>query len=136
MHIFSASLDLFDVHTVNSIAQRFHLMLEQFFTLEDIEIKKPVYELSLILPDERVLMNSINNSQVLFPSVTSIHHKFVSEVMKHPQKIAIELDEQSLTYTELLHYVQILSLNLLNIHHIDLGEIICQCVKRSVSMVS
>ena len=37
--------------------------------------------------------------------------EFVSQVMKHPQKLAVELDDQSLTYSELLHYAQLLSLN-------------------------
>ncbi|CAF4260204.1 unnamed protein product, partial [Adineta steineri] len=55
--------------------------------------------------------------------------------MKHPQKLAVELDEQSLTYCELLYYVQVLSLTLLNEYLITPGEIICQCVERSLSMV-
>ena len=33
--------------------------------------------------------------------------------MKHSQKLAVELDDQSLTYSELLYYAQILSLHLL-----------------------
>ena len=53
--------------------------------------------------------------------------------MKHPQKLAVELDDQSLTYCELLHCVQILSLNLIKVVP---GEVICQCVERSLSMVS
>ncbi|CAF4280774.1 unnamed protein product, partial [Adineta steineri] len=56
-------------------------------------------------------------------------------VMKHPQKLAVELDEQSLTYCELLHYVQILCLTLLNEYHVFPGEVVCQCVERSLSMV-
>ena len=71
-------------------------------------MNKPIYELSLILPDERILMQSMNNTQVLFPSVSCIHHEFVCQVMKHPQKLAVELDEQSLTYSELLYYVQMI----------------------------
>jgi non-ribosomal peptide synthetase component F len=72
----------------------------------------------------------------LFPSISCIHHEFVCQVMKHPQKLAVELDEQSLTYSELLHYVQLLSLNLLNAYGVISGEIVCQCVERSLSMVS
>ena len=56
--------------------------------------------------------------------------------MKHPQKLAVELDDQSLTYCELLHCVQVLSLHLINKYHAVSGEIICQCVERSISMVS
>ena len=52
-------------------------MLEQLFHLRDDQMKKPIDELSLILSDERILMESINNTQVIFPSVTCIHHEFV-----------------------------------------------------------
>ncbi|CAF1627454.1 unnamed protein product [Adineta ricciae] len=55
--------------------------------------------------------------------------------MKYSQKLAVELDDQSLTYSELLYYTQVLSLNLVNKHKIVPGEIICQCVERSLSMM-
>ncbi|CAF4313591.1 unnamed protein product, partial [Adineta steineri] len=86
------------------------------------------------MPDERLLMQSMNNTQVSFPSITCIHDEFVYQVMKHPQKLAVELDEQSLTYCELLYYVQVLSLTLVNEYHVIPGEVICQCVERSLSM--
>ncbi|CAF4156529.1 unnamed protein product, partial [Adineta steineri] len=90
-----------------------------------------------ILSNERYLMQSLNNTQIPFLSspVTCIHHEFVYQVMKHPQKLAVELDEQSLTYCELLYYVQVLSLTLLNEYHVSPGEVVCQCVERSLSMV-
>ncbi|CAF4379848.1 unnamed protein product, partial [Rotaria sordida] len=56
----------------------------------------------------------MNNTQVLFPSLTCIHHEFVKQAMEHSQKLAVELDDQSLTYCELLYYVQLLSMSLLN----------------------
>ncbi|CAF4237929.1 unnamed protein product, partial [Adineta steineri] len=81
-------------------------------------------------------MQSVNNTQMSFPShLTCIHHEFVYQVMKHPQKLAVELDEQSLTYCELLYYVQVLSLTLINEYHVYPGEVMCQCVERSLSMV-
>jgi non-ribosomal peptide synthetase component F len=134
--IINASLDLFDGKTVEKIAQRFHAMLKQLFETTVDQMKKPIYELSLILSDERLLMQSVNNTQVSFPSIFCIHHEFVGQVMSHPQKLAVELDEQSLTHSELLYYVQLLSLNLLNTHEVISGEIVCQCVERSLSMVS
>ncbi|CAF3839123.1 unnamed protein product [Adineta steineri] len=134
----NASLDLFNRHTVEKISQRFHFILHQLsaFIINN-QINKSIYEISLTLPNERYLIQSLNNTQTAFPSspVTCIHHEFVYQVMKHPQKLAVELDEQSLTYCELLHYVQILSLTLLIEYHIFPGEIICQCVERSLSMV-
>ena len=34
----------------------------------------------------------MNNTEVLFPFVSCIHHEFVYQVMKNPQKLAVELD--------------------------------------------
>jgi non-ribosomal peptide synthetase component F len=99
-------------------------------------MKKSIYELSFQLLDERLLIQALHNTDVLYSSATCIHQEFVYQVMIHPQKLSVELDEQSLTYSELLYYVQLLSLNLLSIQKVLPGEIICQCVERSVSMVS
>jgi non-ribosomal peptide synthetase component F len=133
--IIDASLDLFDVQTAEKIGQRFHSMLQQLFNIKDVQMNKPIYELSLILPDEESLMQSMNNTQVLFSPVFCVHHEFVRQVMKHPQKLAVELDDQSLTYVELLYYVQVLTSHLLHKHKIIPNDIICQCMERSLSMV-
>ncbi|CAF4155672.1 unnamed protein product, partial [Adineta steineri] len=131
----NASLDIFNVETIDNISQRFHSILKQLFTFADDQKIKSIYEISLTLPNERLLMQSINNTQVPFRHGTCIHHEFVYQVMEHPQKLAVELDEQSLTYSELLYYVQVLSMHLINRYHVVPGEIICQCVERSLSMV-
>ncbi|CAF4179424.1 unnamed protein product, partial [Adineta steineri] len=132
----NASLDLFNVETIDKISQQFHSILNRLFLSVDDQMNKSIYEISLTLPNERLLMQSMNNTQVSFPSaLTCVHHEFVYQVMKHPQKLAVELDDQSLTYCELLHYVQVLSLHLINKYAVIPGEIICQCVERSLSMV-
>ncbi|CAF4310714.1 unnamed protein product, partial [Adineta steineri] len=133
----NASLDLFNRDTVENISQRFHFILNQLSaSMIDNQISKPIYELSLTLSNEQYLMQSLNNTQISFSSpLMCIHHEFVYQVMKHPQKLAVELDEQSLTYCELLYYVQVLSLILLNEYYVLPGDVICQCVERSLSMV-
>ncbi|CAF1553562.1 unnamed protein product, partial [Adineta steineri] len=133
----NASLDIFNRNTAEKISQRFHFILHQLSaSVVDNQMNKPIYELSLILPNERYLMQSMNNTQISFSSpLTCIHHEFVHQVMKYPQKLAVELDEQSLTYCELLYYVQVLSLTLLNEYFITPGTVVCQCVERSLSMV-
>ncbi|CAF1230222.1 unnamed protein product [Adineta steineri] len=132
----NASVDLFNAETICIIAQRLQAMLHQQFTAFDCTTTKLIHELSIILSDEQYLMQSLNNTQTPFSSsLTCIHHEFVYQVMKHPQKLAVELDEQSLTYCELLYYVQVLSLTLLNKYLITPGEVVCQCVERSLSMV-
>ncbi|CAF0897146.1 unnamed protein product [Adineta steineri] len=132
----NASLDLFNQETIHKISQRFDSLLNQLFTSVDGQMNKSLYEISLTLPNERLLMHSMNNTQVSFhSSLTCIHHEFVYQVMRHPQKLAVELDEQSLTYSELFYYVQVLSLHLINEYQVSPGEIICQCIERSLSMV-
>ncbi|CAF1337734.1 unnamed protein product [Adineta steineri] len=133
----NASLDLFNRDTVEKISQQLHSMLHQLSaSMIENQTNKPIHELSITLTNEQYLMQSMNNTQISFPSAsTCIHHDFVYQVMKHPQKLAVELDEQLLTYCELFYYVQVLSLTLLNEYHVVPGEIICQCVERSLSMV-
>ncbi|CAF1586551.1 unnamed protein product, partial [Adineta steineri] len=131
-----ASIDLFNAETVCIIAQRLHTMLHQEFTSFNSQINRPVHELSIILSNEQYLMQSLSNTQMSFSSsLTCIHHEFVCQVMENPQKLAVELDEQSLTYNELLFYVQQLALQIINKYDIKLGDIICQCVERSLSMI-
>ncbi|CAF1589608.1 unnamed protein product, partial [Adineta steineri] len=48
---------------------------------------------------------------------------------------AVELDEQSLTYAELFTYVQMLAVHLLDQYGMSSGEVISQCVERSLSMI-
>ncbi|CAF1548872.1 unnamed protein product, partial [Adineta steineri] len=131
----NASLDLYDESTISKISQRFHSLLEQLFLFPNSQINKPIYEFSLLLSDEKLLMKTMNNTQILFPTLTCFHHKLTDQVLKYSQKISVELDDQSLTYAELLYYTQILSFSLLNNYHIIPGDIIYQCVERSLSMI-
>ena len=133
---FHASLDLFNVETIDKIAQRFHLVLKQLFTSITDQMKKPIYELSLILSDKNRLMESINNTQVSCPFISCIYHDFVCQVMQNSQKLAVEVDDQSLTYSELLFYVQSLIIHLLDQYGIVLGDIAAEYVNRSLSLVS
>jgi hypothetical protein len=72
---------------------------------------------------------------VLFPFVSCIPHQFVNLVMKYSQKLSVELDDQFLTFSELLYFVQLLSLNLFSAQRVIPSGIVCQCVERSISMV-
>ncbi|CAF1193790.1 unnamed protein product [Adineta steineri] len=120
----NASLDLFIQETINKISQQFHSILYDLFTSVN----------HIILPNERLLIQSMKNTQVLFPSATCMHHEFIYQVIQHPQKVTVELDEQSLTYTEFLYYVQQFSLVLLNKYNVKSSDIICQCVEQSLFM--
>ncbi|CAF1683370.1 unnamed protein product, partial [Adineta ricciae] len=132
----NASLDLFNVTSVNKIAQRIQTMLSQLFISDTIYTQKSICDMQLALPHENLLIQSLNNTQVSHAPTPCIHTEFVRQATIHQQKLAVELDEQSLTYAELLHYVQVLSLHLLSQYRVAAGDVVCQCVERSLSMVS
>ena len=81
-------------------------------------------------------MKSINNTQVSCPFISCIHHEFVCQVMQNSQKLTVKVDDQSLTYSELLFDVQLLAIHLLDPYGIVPGDIIAQCMNRNLSLVS
>ena len=131
-----ASLDLFDYKTVHAISQRFNGMLQQLFLNTTFnKACQSICELSIQLPNEVQLIESINNktSQMHFPQLDHLHHEFVRQAYIHPQKISICLDEQSLSYSELLTKVYQLVRRLGKRQRPN--EVICQCVERSIEMI-
>jgi hypothetical protein len=134
------SQDRFDQSTVQTFMDRFSHLLHQLFDSSSISIptEKPLlYQLSVILPEEQVIIDSLKNNDIDRPPRTEsvIHELFIEQVLDHPQKVSVELDEQMITYSELLFYSQQLALVLLQTYDIKEGEIICQYVERSLSMV-
>ncbi|CAF1326767.1 unnamed protein product [Adineta steineri] len=129
-----ASLDLFNPSTTYKTGQQFQILLQQLFTSNSMnETCQSIHESSTILPNEKILMASMNNTQTLFSSSTHcIQHEFIQQVNKQSQKIAIELDEQSLTCNVLLYYAQCLSLEFLTNSNFIPGNIIYQCIDRSI----
>ncbi|CAF4005625.1 unnamed protein product, partial [Adineta steineri] len=63
----------------------------------------------------------------------TVHECFIKQTQLYPQKLALELDEQSVTYSELLYFVYCLTNYLTD--KIQPNEIICQCVERSFEII-
>ncbi|CAF1668429.1 unnamed protein product, partial [Adineta ricciae] len=129
------SQDVFSEKTVQTLADRFVVLLQQLFDHETTST--PLYQLSLLLPDESALMLTLNQteSEVMSSEKNSqwlpIGHAFNQQAQRHPQKVAVELDDQCLTYSELFIYVQRLSMCMGHRQN----QIICQCIERSIEMV-
>jgi non-ribosomal peptide synthetase component F len=69
---------------------------------------------------------------VVVPS-TNLYDRFVKRVYHHPNKIAVVLEDQSLTYGELYSLVNSLASRLSRV--VLPGDVVCQCVERSIEMV-
>jgi hypothetical protein len=131
----NASSDLFESETVEFMARRFHSLLNQVLSYPS---STQICELSLMLPHEIRLLQQLNSNEQLLlpPNVRPIHQQFAHQSSEHPQKLAVVLDDQSLTYAELLHSSQLLACHLKEQCHVQPGDIIAQCLERSIEMVS
>ena len=131
------SEDVFNQATVQKLADRFSHLLHQVCQFSNSQ--QSLRELSIILPEEQLLINTLKTHDIdRPPTITkknTIHQLFTERTLMHPQKMAVELDEQMITYSELLFYAQKLALKLVDEHGVKEGDIICQCVERSITMV-
>ncbi|CAF1012539.1 unnamed protein product [Adineta steineri] len=116
---------MFSQSTVQDLAQRSHILCQQLFCSAFDRKEQSVYELSILLPAEHQLTKELSN-YVITPNVTCcIHQQFVKQAVMHPAKAAVTLDEQTLTYEELLSQVQQLAFFLINNRGVQPGDIIC-----------
>ncbi|UJR17611.1 hypothetical protein I4U23_004507 [Adineta vaga] len=132
--LFQYSSDLFKHSTIEQISQRFEIFLKQIFTSTFNKQQQSMIELSLILPYEQEIINGLTLPTYSYKNQFKsdyIHHLFLNQSQLYSQKLSIILDEQSLTYSELLYYVELVS------HSLDIKaeEIVCQCIDRSIEMI-
>ena len=64
-----------------------------------------------------------------------IHERFARQTSYHPQKLGIVLENQSLSYAELLYSSQCLAAHIIDKYDIKPGDVIIQCVEKSIEMV-
>ena len=120
------------------MADRFTYLLHQLFDSTLISTtKEPLHQVSLIFPAEQAIIHSLKYNDInrLQAPYSTINELFNQQALSQPQKLSVELDEQSLTYSELFFYAQQLALLLIDGHDVKAGDIVCQCVERSLSMV-
>jgi len=133
------SSDVLDQSTMNTSLNPFSIFFRQLFEPMRLSTSQPLHKLSIILPHESALIHALkksNNHEKRKTQTNTIGQLFIEQSVTHSQKMAVELDEQSLSYSELLYYVQKCGIHLLLKHDVKSGEIICQCIERSLSMVS
>lgn len=67
-----------------------------------------------------------------------IQHAFIhGAAEQHPQKIAVILVDQCLSYAEILEACESTALHLVQNGYVqNVGDIVCQCIERSIEMVS
>lgn len=127
---FEYSLDVFDRPTIETFARRFQLLLTQLLDND----QQPVYGSSILLDNERQLLHDFNPS-IPIPEFEPCHWILSRRADDHPQKIGIMMEEQCLSYGEILHYVQQWATHILATCPITTGDIVLLVVERSIHLV-
>jgi acyl-CoA synthetase (AMP-forming)/AMP-acid ligase II len=90
--------------------------------------QQPVYGFSILLDNERQLLHDFNPS-ILIPEFEPCHWILSRQTDDHPQKIGIVMEEQCLSYGEILHYAQQWATYILATCHVNI------VVERSIHIV-
>ncbi|CAF1505285.1 unnamed protein product, partial [Rotaria sordida] len=126
--ISQSNLTLFQ-STISTMSMRLKNIFDQLFSISSI------YQFSLLLPHEVELMRDLNNTFVDYCQIGCIHWDFAYQAHLHPQKVALVLENGSMTYGELLYYAQQVANHLITTCAVQSGQMVCQLIERSFEMV-
>ena len=127
---FEYSLNVFDRSTIETLARRFKLLSTQLLG----DDKQPVYQPSMLLDNERQLLHD-SNPPIPTSEFEPCHWMLSQRAEDYPQKIGIVMEEQCLSYGEILHYTQQWAIHILAMSDINIGDILLQVVERSIHIV-
>ncbi len=92
--------DLFEESTIRRMITHFEKLLQQAIT----QAGEAVDQLSLLEEDElQQMIVEWNATRKPFDAHLCVHQKFEQQVKENPQQVAVQLDDQYLTYAELNH---------------------------------
>ncbi|CAF1335283.1 unnamed protein product, partial [Rotaria sordida] len=126
--ISQSNLTLFQ-STISTMSMRLKNIFDQLFSISSI------YQFSLLLPHEVELIRDLNNTFVDYCQIGCIHWDFAYQAHLHPQKVALVLENGSMTYGELLYYAQQVANHLITTCTVQSGQMVCQLIERSFEMV-
>ena len=123
--------DLFDASSVKQMISHFQTLLEGIVANPG----RPLSQLSLLSQAERhQLLFEWNNTQTEYPKIQSIQQLFELQVDRTPEAVAVVVENQPLTYTELNQRANQLA-HYLQTQGVGPEMLIGVCLDRSLEMV-
>ena len=125
------STDIFEPDTIDRMMKHFQVLLEAVVTHPE----QKVLQLPIMTePEQQQLLVAWNDTKTDYPRHQCIHQLFEAQVEKTPDAVAVVLEEQQLTYSQLnskanqlAHYLQQLG--------VEPEVLVGVCYERSVEMV-
>src|SRR5262249_6451713 len=125
------STDLFDRDRIERMAGHYRTLLESIVSDPDQSIAMlPI----LTAPERHQILIEWNDTAIDYPKDKSIHHLFEEQVERTPEVIAIEFEDQQITYRELNQRANQLAHYLITLG-IGPEKLVGICVERSIEMV-
>ena len=119
--------DLFQAATINRLMEHFQQLLESI--AEDTN--KPISDLQVLsATEERQVLSDWNQTSTDFPRANGVHQLFEEQVEQTPDTIAVEFEEQQLTYRELDDRANQLAIDLRH-RGVQTGDAVGVCLDRS-----
>jgi hypothetical protein len=121
---------LFDHFTIEKLSKRWNYFIEQMLNDRNM----PISAINLTLPEELQLYEQVNQTSIEFGSPMCVHELILAHASKYPDKEAVVLDDQSLTYSQLVDRAMTLA-KAMHAKGVRLGDVVVQCVERSIEMI-
>ncbi|RUA17454.1 MAG: hypothetical protein DSY55_02140, partial [Clostridia bacterium] len=129
--IFEYNVDLFDAATIERMARHWRHLLESITAAPE----QPIADLTLLPPDEYdLVVNRWNRTASFYPRQRAVSALFEEQVTEHPQRPAMRLEDEIISYGELnrranrvAHYLRSLG--------VRPGELIGLSMERSFDVV-
>jgi amino acid adenylation domain-containing protein len=129
--IFKYSTDLFDAATIGRMAGHFQALLQAVVDEPD----QCIDNLSILTPAERTqILQTWNQTEVGYPDDVCLHELVEMQVERTPDAIALEFEDQHLTYRELNGRANRLAHYLIS-RGVGPDVMVGICAERSVEMV-
>jgi amino acid adenylation domain-containing protein/thioester reductase-like protein len=123
--------DLFDAETIQRMLQNFHSLLQEIVA----DPSKPVSAYSLLsIPEREQLLMNWNQTQTEYPRQVCINQLFEGQVKRTPDAIAVQFEDQSLTYAELDEHANQAANALLH-QDVGSGTLVGLFINRSLDML-
>ncbi|WP_141444354.1 non-ribosomal peptide synthetase [Bacillus cereus] len=87
----------YDAADIQNLMDRFQCLLQ--LLLQHSEI--PLQNLDFLLPEEKIIYQNVNDTELLLPSYHSIQERFYKQVQRKPEAIAISTGDNTYTYQEI-----------------------------------
>jgi non-ribosomal peptide synthetase component F len=123
--------DLFDSSTIQRMLEHFHSLLQEIVA----DPAKPVSTHSLLSDSEKQqILVQWNQTQTEYPRELCIHELIRSRAKRTPDAVAVQFEDQSLTYKELNKRADALA-NVLMAQGVKPGTLVGLYVNRSIDML-